>query len=386
MLLQSHFPEDERVERQIRTLSSHGFNVAILCNQYKKTDTRKMDNCEIYRIRALFNSLWLNRILNFPLFLNPRFIYYTFLAYYKFHPNVIHVHDLPMAPLGILLSKLFKIPLVLDLHENYPEALREFKKKGILNFLFKNPNLAKKLEQYSLKASHKIVVVVDEHKEKLIADNVNPEKITVLQNTIDIETFGATPINAKIVEKYKNNFVISYIGKVSIERGLEIPIKALQKIVRQIDNVILLIIGDGPSILDFKTYASKVGVENNIEFIAWPKLEKINSYLEVSNICIYPQPRNKFSDCGLPNKLFEYMYWERPVLVGDVLPIKRIVEETNCGLVFRSNDTKDFIEKIMGLKKSIVDFGANGRLAVLKKYNWEKDAQKLLELYSKVFL
>ena len=126
-------------------------------------------------------------------------------------------------------------------------------------------------------------------------------------------------------------------------------------------------------------------LDNFIEFIPWPEFENITSYLEVADICTYTQPRNRFSDCGLPNKLFEYMYWERPVLVGDVLPIKRIVEETNSGLVFESHNTKDFIEKFIELKESNGNLGANGHTAVLRKYNWGKDSQQLIELYNKLF-
>ncbi len=321
MLLQSHYPEDERVEREIRTLSSNGYVIAILCNQYYKVESRSVNNCKVFRISAPFKSYKLNKIINFPLFLNLKFIYYTFSSYFKFRPNIIHAHDLPMAPLGILLKKIFKIPLVLDFHENYPEALKEFKKKGIINYIFKNPNLAKLLEKLSIKKADKIIVVVNEHKQKLISDGIDPEKITVLQNTIDLETFGKAPLNSKILKRYKDKFVISYIGKISIERGLEIPIEGIREISKKIDNVILLFVGDGPLVQELKNVVIKLKLKNLVEFIPWPNLENINSYLEISDICIYPQPQNKFTNCGLPNKLFEYMYWERPVLVGDVLPI-----------------------------------------------------------------
>ena len=135
MLLQSTFPPDIRVEREITTLDTSGYKVGLLCNQYEKEKAHSFPGCEIFRIKAYFNSIRLNKILNFPLFLNPRFIIKIIMVYYKFQPDIIHAHDLPMVPLALFIKKIFNIPVIFDIHESYPEALVFFDKKGIVNFL-----------------------------------------------------------------------------------------------------------------------------------------------------------------------------------------------------------------------------------------------------------
>ena len=166
MLLQSEFPPDIRLEKEIKSLNQEGFEVTLLCNQYSKSKHTNFQYCDIFRVKALFNNYKLNKIFNFPIFFNPRFIIIAISVCKKIKPNFIHAHDLPMAPLGLILKKIFKIPLIYDMHENYPEALRFFDKKGLFNFIFKNPKFAELLDKYLYKKCDRIIVVVEENKQR----------------------------------------------------------------------------------------------------------------------------------------------------------------------------------------------------------------------------
>lgn len=383
MLLQSPFIDDERVRREISSLSKAGFRVSLICNQYlKETISKEGIDFNLHINGAPFNSEMLNKVINFPFFLNPRFAFKILLVFLREKPDVVHTHDLPMAPFGLILKLLFRVKFVLDLHENYPDALIYFKKKGIINYLFKNPKLARILEIIALKYADKVVVVVEEHKEKLISENVLPSKIVVIKNTLDIPYFSLFMSNPLIVSKYSSKFVLLYEGYVSPERGLDIPIQAIKNLKERIPNILLLIVGDGIYVEYYKHLVLELELSSFIEFIPWPGFENIASYMEVSDICIYTQPRNRFSDCGLPNKLFEYMYSEKKVVVSDISPLKRIVTESKSGLIFRSNDINDFVDKVMEAKKSNISFGNNGKIAVENKYCWEIDSKVLINFYN----
>ena len=116
-------------------------------------------NFNLYRLKANFKSTRLNKVLNFPLFLNPILFIKVISIYYLEKPQVVHTHDLPMAPFGMLLKYLFRVKFILDLHENYPDALIYFNKKGAINYLIKNPKFAKILEKMTLKYSDKIIFI-----------------------------------------------------------------------------------------------------------------------------------------------------------------------------------------------------------------------------------
>lgn len=84
----------------------------------------------------------------------------------------------------------------------------------------------------------------------------------------------------------------------------------------------------------------------------------------------------------IPNKIFDYMLAGLPVLTTEVLPIQRIINETNCGVVCRDLDPVDIADKLEYLRDSGIrqNLGENGYKAVLEKYNWKSDKAKLNEI------
>ena len=132
MISQALFPPDIRLEKEIKSLSEAGYQILVVCNQYDKKLNPTFGYCEIRRVNAVFNSVTLNRIVNFPIFFNPRYLLKIYKSILEFKPDFIHAHDLPMVPIGLMFKKIFRLPVIFDMHENYPEALKAFGKTGLI--------------------------------------------------------------------------------------------------------------------------------------------------------------------------------------------------------------------------------------------------------------
>lgn len=385
MLLQSEFPPDIRLEKEISALENANIKVNLLCNSYSKNPYPSYPFGNIIRIKSLFDSTKLNKLINFPLFLNPRLIYYSIRTMMQLKPDFIHVHDLPMFPIGYLLKKIFGKKLVLDLHENYPAALRAFKKKGLFNLIFKNPYLAEKLEKFSVRKADRVITVIEENQARLVNEyNISNQKCYVVSNTVDLETFGKNKIDSEIYDTYKDKFIILYAGWVSPERGLETPILGMKYIVEKNPDVLLLIVGNGISVGQLKKLVKYNKLEENIKFIPWVGHEKINTYMKVAKVGIITHPVEEFINTTITHKLFEYMSQSLAVLLSESIPFKRIMNETKAGLIIKSEDPNDFANKVIEMRKFNIDYGENGRKAVEKKYNWANDAKILIDLYKEL--
>lgn len=73
------------------------------------------------------------------------------------------------------------------------------------------------------------------------------------------------------------------------------------------------------------------------------------------------------------------------LLVSNVVPLKRIVEECQCGLVFEAGNELDLAEKIMQLinnEKLRNELGQNGSACATNKYNWENTSKELIQTYN----
>jgi len=78
---------------------------------------------------------------------------------------------------------------------------------------------------------------------------------------------------------------------------------------------------------------------------------------------------------------------EKPVVATNCNPIKRIVENENCGMIYNSDDSKDFEEKVLKLfqdNSKAKSMGLNGKSAVLEKYNWDAASKNLIDLYKRM--
>ncbi|MEJ2567940.1 MAG: glycosyltransferase, partial [candidate division WOR-3 bacterium] len=139
MILKGKFPPDIRVEKEVRTLSSEGHNLFLLCCM--NDDQPREEFIEGLRIHRI-NKPWENMNL-FGHKWNALIFHLTFRNHYwakeitkfikMYNLDVLHVHDLPLLGTAFSVGKKFKIPVIADLHENYPAALGILNKTG-MNF------------------------------------------------------------------------------------------------------------------------------------------------------------------------------------------------------------------------------------------------------------
>ena len=88
-----------------------------------------------------------------------------------------------------------------------------------------------------------------------------------------------------------------------------------------------------------------------------------------------------------PNKMFEYMSAGLPVIASNFPLWASIINGNKCGICIDPLDPNQISKAI----NTLVDnpelaqyLGENGRKAVISKYNWHVEEQKLLELYKEL--
>jgi len=381
MLLYNKFPRDIRVEKEAKSLINAGHNVFLIA-QDNYEHLKNINGIKVLYLKNYYIDLFFF-ILNFkqPILVNK---IRDIIVEYKI--NAIHIHDLPLVNTGYVAAKKFNIPVIADLHENYPAAVKFYQNKKItIKELFKkiflNYKRCRRYELRILKKVDKIIIVVPESY-KRFKGIIPKHKFSIVSNTVDIENFKNKKIDKKLTKKYKGKFIISYIGSFGPHRGIDTSIKAMQYINN--NKIILLLIGGkGNYIKEMKKLVKKLKVEEKVNFINWVPFDSVQDYIEVSNVCLVPHNNSEHTQTTIPHKLFQCMYLKKPVLVSNCAPLKRIVEETGAGLIFRAGSPKDFAKKINQLfnSKSLCNYGNKGFNAILSKYNWDIEGNKLIKIY-----
>lgn len=396
MLLNAPYPSDVRVRKEASALIKAGHHVHLLCLRRKEEKFHTEEGgIKVTRIDAGKNNLQLafwDAVMAIS-FLHPKFKR-AIPPWVKQHNiQALHVHDLPLTGTALSLRSKLLIPVIADFHENYPDGLKVWfhqKKHPIVrlkNWLFMNPSVWARHEKKASRESDHVVAVVDEMKHRLIRDyHISAERITVVTNSEEQE-FLRQPDDPLIYKAYGEKFIITYSGNIGPHRGVDTVIQAMQYI-SEYPSVVFLIVGSGnkESMTHLSQLVTKTNTQNNVIFLGRQPSERFYSFMKYADANIIPHKSNSHTDHTVPHKLFQAMMVGKPLIVSSSAPLKRIVSQTNSGVIFEAENPRDLAGKIIELYKNKTlqaTLGENGKKATLQgNLNWEHDGKKLAGLYA----
>lgn len=393
MLLDHNFQSDLRVENEIIALTTAGHEVHLLCLNYgEHPNSETRFGAQIHRVDIPLKIKKKLAGLNNSLFnLYPYWWKNQILSYAEGKGfNALHVHDLWMMEAAIRANNKLNIKLVADLHENYVYALTQYKWSNTFpgKYLV-SIDKWKRSEKEWLSHADSIIVVIEEAKvrlQNLINDKSTP--IEVVANYVNLDEFEISSQSS--VETLRRRFngkkVLCYTGGFDKHRGLENLLDAIAIVKDAIPELLVVLVGAGSNLDDLILKAKDLGIEEYISFEGWQDSKLLPDYISAANVCIVPHLKSKHTDNTIPHKLFQYMLFEKPVLVSNCDPLIRIVEETQSGLVFDCNSAESLSKSIVSIfsdSTKMKEYGSAGRAAVLNKYNWTSTSQSLLDLYER---
>ena len=129
MILPSNFPPDIRVEKEARSLIGNGHNIDLICPQKENQSLiDEYNGIIVHRFKE--NEGQTKHVL--PYIWNPiirkKWIHEIENIISEKQIRMLHVHDLPVVKIAIKIGKKINIPVIFDMHENWPEALRVYAK------------------------------------------------------------------------------------------------------------------------------------------------------------------------------------------------------------------------------------------------------------------
>jgi glycosyltransferase involved in cell wall biosynthesis len=387
MILDAEFPPDPRVENEAVSLINAGHEVYLFCLQYGQQKQSEVIN-GIQIKRFLSNNLEYKLSA-----LAYTFFGYTFLMKRKIHRfikenkvDALHIHDIRIAASVFSVNKKYKLPVVLDLHENRPEIMKFYPHLSKIpgKYLISPKKWKNKEEEFISKATKVVVVTLEAKEEILKRVVISSDNIIDVPNTVRKSFYINQKPVPEILNQYSNKFVLLYIGDTGIRRGLKTAIKATALLKNKIDTLKLVIVGKNSSDPVLKKLVKDLQIESYVDFLGWKDQSLFQSYILASDICISPLHRNLHHDTTYANKIFQYMSLAKPILVSDAIAQQKLVDKVNAGLVHKERDVKDFTHKILALYNSKplrIELGAKGKEFVQNEFSWEETSKKLINLY-----
>ena len=369
---------DPRVKKEIATLKKAGHNIILVA---RNTEPRlkineKLENCKIHRITLPIPKKvnYLNGGLYYM-----RYVWRSYKYAKKKKFNIIHCHDIYTLPIGILLRRKAKKPLIYDCHEHYQDlVVEEIKIPQFIRHLVKK--LVQASEFFMCNSAGAIITVDERLKNKFIE---RYEKVEIVANYpdkgFDIANIEQTSGESKLI----------YGGGINRQRGIMAMVKGLKIVKEKKPDVKLLVLGEfkDDSRDEVELVLKDNGRGNNVIFKGGVTPEDAMKHYSEANVCLaLLQPTQRFKD-AVPIKLFEYMLCARPVIISDFPDNRKIVESAKCGFLVDPTNIEDISDKILWLldnSEKSREMGENGRRAALNRYNWESQSGVLIELYKNI--
>ena len=350
---------DQRVHKVCTTLSQKGYEIELVGRQFKKSESLHRQY-GTHRMRLLFNK-------TFFFFAEYNIRLFFHLLFSKADAYLSNDTDTLVA--NYLVSRIRRKPLIFDAHEMFPEMPEVIHRKLVRTIWTKVEDWIFPQLKYSYTVCQSIADVYN------TKYNMN---MRVIRNIPFARQ--TTPVGSLSPIDPKGKKVLLYQGAVNIGRGIEWVIDAMP----YLNDFVFYVIGDGDVLEELKAEVKARQLEDRVLFTGRIPFEQLPAYTACADIGVnLLENRGLNYYYSLPNRIFDFIRKEIPVLACDFPEIKRIVSHYDIGILIDHYEPEYLAKSIKRLaekEKNIAGFAsANAELT------WENESVTLLNIMNEVF-
>ena len=370
--------------KQTKALAAAGHRVHLLSgNPHGKERLTEEQWLSVERLPS-FGSPRLHRIFGFPVFVNPVWVFAIFVAARRCKADCIIVVDLPIAAAAVAVGRLRGIPVHFDVADVYPVGMRDsrIEHPGWVGRITRNPALAEAIERFVIHRVATVFAVSAESRDRFIKLGMRPDRVVLVGNTPEnlAELAQQYPLPRDIADWAGRPYML-FIGNLLPSRGLPEAVEAVAIVRHEIPEFCFVIVGDGREAPVLGTMIRERNLERHVRLVGWKPMDAHPPYYSNAALGVLPFRPTQHICITLANKLFDYMGASLPVLASDVPPMRRVIEETGCGILVQPKDPAALAQAIIRLVRDPAlrrSLGDAGRRAVEGKYSWAEDRRRFL--------
>lgn len=368
-----------------------GGEVFLLNNLLKE----KSGNLEIVLIGLTFNSKekvgkWINKNINGNI--------------YKFLPVALAKKNIPFriqVVLGIIkYKKKLKEQSINRVYIHSAELIIPFfynRKMDIIYHIHGNPTTTLKISRFnifrfeifnkaynllvnaSMKKSKKIIWAANKNKDDYIKSNINKKcfienKSIVIHSSFDKSLKDFSGENNIFKFNNKNKYLIT-VGRLNKGKRIDILLKVVSEIEKDISNFNLIVCGDGEERNSLEKFSEELGIKNKVKFLGNVNRVELSYLLRNSDVFVFASESEAMSLVVL-----ESLYIGTPVVSTDVGDISLVVKSDETGeIVDNRCNINEFVEKIKIVIKNGKEYYYENCKKNAKQFSPNVMAEKIYE-------
>jgi glycosyltransferase involved in cell wall biosynthesis len=278
--------------------------------------------------------------------------------------DIIHAHDWLTYPAGIAAKEVSGKPLVIHVHAT------EFDRSGG-NV---NPEVYR-IERDGMHAASKIITVSNLTRDIVINKyNVHPDKVETVYNAVEPDKIT----DDVIIEKGFDEKVVTFLGRITLQKGPEYFIEAAYKVLQVMHNVRFVMAGSGDMMERMIRRAASLKITDRFHFTGFLRGSDVFTMLAMSDVYIMPSVSEPFGISPL-----EAMQSNVPVIISKQSGVAEILTHAVKTDFWDIDAMADAIYGILNYPSLSSMFIKKGKEEVIR-LKWDNSARHVKDIYDRV--
>ena len=304
----------------------------------------------------------------------------------QFRPDIIHAHSPVLDAVAALrVGKKLGVPVMYEIRAFWEDAAvgNGTGAEGSLRY-----RATRMLETWAVKKADAIAVICEGLKGDLIQRGIDPGKIMVSPNGVDLTLFGE-PLPrddalASDLGLHEGDDMVGFIGSFYDYEGLDDLIAAMPALVAARPSAKLLMVGGGPMEQALRAQAAASPVAGAVRFVGRVPHTEVERYYSLVDVLAYPRKKMRLTDLVTPLKPLEAMAQNRLVAASDVGGHRELIRDGETGTLFAPDDPAACAAALAGLFADRAGWDARrarGRAFVEQDRNWSFNISRYAPVY-----
>ena len=292
----------------------------------------------------------------------------------KLRPDILHAHSPVLNALPTLrVGKRLGIPVVYEVRAFWEDAAVDHgtTAEGSARYRF-----TRWLETRALRGANHVFTICEGLRSDIVARGIPSSKVTVIPNAVDVDSFdthGVPDAALKAELGLAGKTVLGFIGSFYAYEGLDLLLDALPRILQQLPDVRVLLVGGGPQDKALKAQAERLGISDKIVFTGRVPHSQVQRYYDLIDVLTYPRHSMRLTELVTPLKPLEAMAQGRVLVASDVGGHKELIRDGETGMLFKAGNAQSLADTVVALVRaedSWPRLRAAGRRFVETERNW----------------
>jgi len=300
-------------------------------------------------------------------------------------PDVLHAHSPALCgKAAALAAKRLGLPLVYEIRAFWEDAAVSNGTGSEGNLKYR---LTRALENNVVAAANSVVTICQGLKDDLVSRGVDPAKIALSPNGVDLSLFGDVPAADPALAAQLGlgqGPVIGFIGSFYDYEGIDDLIAAMPALIQQVPDARLLLVGGGPMEPALRAQAAASPAAAAIRFVGRVPHSEVERYYALMDVMAYPRKRSRLTDLVTPLKPLEAMAQRKLVAASDVGGHRELITHGETGVLFAPDNPADCASALADLladRASWPAYRKAGLAHVRTNHDWAKNVHRYHVVY-----